>query len=109
MTESPHNNPLRRCSCACCEDGSGFRADGPSRRGLLAALAVGAAAPILSTPVRAQSGDPELARLQAQRRILFKGVIVLTLDRQVGDFAQADVLIDAGTIREIRPKTAAHA
>ena len=28
---------------------------------------------------------------------------MLTLDRQVGDFAQADVLIEDGKIREVRP------
>ena len=107
MTKSPRNNPLRRCLCACCDDGSGFRADGPSRRSFLTAgAALAAAAPMLSTPVHAQSADPELARLQAQRRILIKGGIVLTLDRQVGDFAQADVLIEDGKIREIRPNIA---
>ena len=57
-------------------------------------------------PVRAQGGDPELSRLQSQRRIVLKGGIVLTLDRQVGDFAQADLLIEDGKIREIRPNIA---
>ena len=32
--------------------------------------------------------------------------MVLTLDRQVGDFAQADVLIEDGKIREVRPNIA---
>ena len=36
--------------------------------------------------------------LQGARRILIKGGIVLTLDRQIGDFAQADVLIEDGRI-----------
>lgn len=78
-----------------------------SRRRLLkagAALAVGAAA--LPGPAAAQ-GDAELARLQGARRILIKGGIVLTVDRQVGDFAKADVLIEDGKIREIRPDIAA--
>jgi cytosine/adenosine deaminase-related metal-dependent hydrolase len=48
----------------------------------------------------------ELVRLQGQRRILLKGGVVLTLDRQVGDFAQADVLIEDGKIREVRPDIA---
>jgi 5-methylthioadenosine/S-adenosylhomocysteine deaminase len=47
--------------------------------------------------------DSELARLRGQRRILLRGGVVLTLDRQIGDFAQADVLIENGKIREIRP------
>ena len=31
---------------------------------------------------------------------------MLTLDRQIGDFAQADVLIEDGKIREVRPNIA---
>ena len=99
--------------CTCCDDGGSFRADATSRRGFLAAgaalAAAGAAAPMLTMPARAQGGDPELTRLQSQRRILLKGGVVLTLDRQVGDFAQADVLIEDGKIREIRPNIAVSA
>jgi 5-methylthioadenosine/S-adenosylhomocysteine deaminase len=40
------------------------------------------------------------------RRILLKGGLVLSLDRQVGDFARADVLIEDGKIREVRPDIA---
>ena len=105
MDKTPRANPLHRCLCACCDDGS--HADGTSRRGFLAtgaALAAAAtAAPMLSTPARAQASDPELTRLQAQRRILIKGGVVLTLDRQVGDFAQADVLIDGKKILAVQP------
>jgi 5-methylthioadenosine/S-adenosylhomocysteine deaminase len=50
--------------------------------------------------------DAELRRLQTQRRILIKGGVVLTLDRRIGDFAQADVLIEDGRIREVRPNIA---
>ena len=57
-------------------------------------------------PVRAQGGDPELNQLQSQRRIVLKGGVVLTLDRQVGDFAEADLLIEDGKICEIRPNIA---
>ena len=111
MNDLPRNNPLHRPMCTCCQGGGGFRAGPTSRRGFLAAGAAlaagGAVAPMLTTPVRAQTGnDPELTRLQAQRRILLKGGVVLTLDRQVGDFAQADVLIEDGKIREIRPDIA---
>jgi cytosine/adenosine deaminase-related metal-dependent hydrolase len=52
---------------------------------------------------RASAADAELARVQGERRILLKGGVVLSLDRQVGDFAQADVLIEDGEIREVRP------
>lgn len=107
MKDSPRNDPMHRSVCDFCPNGGGFRAQVTSRRGFLAAGAAfgaSAAAPILSTPVQAQnSGDPELGRLQEQRRILLKGGVVLTLDRQVGDFAQADVLIEEGKIREVRP------
>jgi 5-methylthioadenosine/S-adenosylhomocysteine deaminase len=51
--------------------------------------------------------DAELARLQGQRRILLKGGVVLTLDRLVGDFAQADLLIEDGKISAVRPNIAA--
>ena len=107
MKQSPSNAPFHRSMCTCCEDERTFHADGPSRRGFLTAgatlAAAAAAAPLLTVPVRAQGGDPELSRLQSQRRIVLKGGIVLTLDRQVGDFAQADLLIEDGKIREIRP------
>lgn len=83
---------------------------GTSRRNFLkssAALATGgAAAQMLSSDAfaqRAGAADAELARVQCERRILLKGGVVLTLDRQVGDFAQADVLIEGGKIREVRP------
>ena len=86
-----HSQKLfHRCLCTCCDDGGSFRAPATSRRSFLAGAALtaaGAAAPLLSVPVRAQGGDPELNRLQSQRRIVLKGGVVLTLDRQVGDFA----------------------
>ena len=70
----------------------------------------GAAAPLVSSAALAQgAADAELARVQGQRRILLKGGIVLTLDRQVGDFAQADVLVEDGKIREVRPNIAVSA
>jgi cytosine/adenosine deaminase-related metal-dependent hydrolase len=84
-----------------------------SRRTFLKAgtgvLAGGVAAHALATAALAQAGggpDAELSRLQAQRRVLLKGGVVLTLDRQIGDFARADVLIEDGKIRDIRPDIA---
>src|SRR5258707_2334261 len=85
-------------------------AGGPSRRRVpksSAALATGAAAAqVLSRDAFAQAAgavDAELARMQGERRILLRGGVVLTLDRQGGDFAQADVLIEGSKIREVRP------
>jgi cytosine/adenosine deaminase-related metal-dependent hydrolase len=87
--------------------------DGPTRRGVLkssAGLLAGAATvAALPEPVVAQSAtgaDAELARVLAARRVLLKGGVVLTLDQQIGDFAQADLLIEDGKIREIRPTIA---
>jgi 5-methylthioadenosine/S-adenosylhomocysteine deaminase len=59
---------------------------------------------MLPRVVNAQpAGDSELNQIQKERRVLLKGGIVLTLDRTVGDFATADVLVENGKIREIRP------
>ena len=85
-------------------------ASGTSRRSFLkvsAALATGgAAAQMRSSDAFAQSpgaADAELARVQGERRILLRGGVILTLDWQVGDFPQADVLIEGNRIREVRP------
>jgi cytosine/adenosine deaminase-related metal-dependent hydrolase len=80
-----------------------------SRRTMLKASAGMAAAASLPGATSAQSGDRELARLQSERRILLKGGVVLTLDRQIGDFVKADVLIEDGRIREVRPDIAVSA
>jgi 5-methylthioadenosine/S-adenosylhomocysteine deaminase len=84
-----------------------------SRRGFLQSgagvLAAGAAAlpgTALAQGAGVPAADAELARLQGARRILLKGGLVLSLDRQVGDFARADVLIEDGKIREVRPDIA---
>jgi cytosine/adenosine deaminase-related metal-dependent hydrolase len=83
--------------------------DDVSRRAFLtsgAALAAGGGlAQMLPSPALAQPAgtDPELARVQGQRRVLLKGGVVLTLDPRVGDFPQADVLIENGKISEVRP------
>jgi cytosine/adenosine deaminase-related metal-dependent hydrolase len=94
---------------------------GPSRRRILksgAGLLAAGAGGLLPASGFAQAGampagptpaDPELRRIQRQRRILLRGGVVLTLDKQLGDFARADVLIEDGKIREIRPDIAVSA
>jgi cytosine/adenosine deaminase-related metal-dependent hydrolase len=83
--------------------------DAPSRRTLLAASAfvAGAAAawmrPGTALAQSTANVDAELARVQGERRLLIRGGVVLTLDRQVGDFARADVLIEDGKIRAVAP------
>ena len=76
--------------------------------------ASGATVQILPRSAMAQGAnamqpDAELARLQGQQRILLRGGVVLTLDRQVGDFVQADVLIEDGKIAAVGPNIAASA
>src|SRR5215813_12778809 len=78
----------------------------PSRRRILKAGAALVAAASATPHSAAAQADADLARLQGARRILLKGGVVLTLDRQIGDFAQADVLIEGGKIREVRPNIA---
>jgi 5-methylthioadenosine/S-adenosylhomocysteine deaminase len=96
-----------------------------SRRSFLtggAALAAGgAASATFNDGARAQqanaaanaaangAGDAEadLRRLMGARRILIKHVTALTVDPRVGDFAAADILIEDGKIRDIRPDIAA--
>jgi 5-methylthioadenosine/S-adenosylhomocysteine deaminase len=74
--------------------------------GILAAGAAAAPVAAVAQVAGPAAADAELGRLLAQRRILIKGGVVLTLDRQVGDFARADVLIEDGKIREVRPNIA---
>src|SRR5262245_23251216 len=94
----------------CDAAGDGPASPAPSRRALLssgaAAVAGAAAAQALPRQAVAQGAaqaapDAELARVQGARRVLLKGGVVLTLDRQVGDFAAADVLVEEGKIREV--------
>jgi 5-methylthioadenosine/S-adenosylhomocysteine deaminase len=99
------------------KDESGYEADptsvhGTSRRDFLKSsaglVAGGAAAEVLPSAALAQGAGvsdagAELGRIQARRRILLKGGVVLTLDPQIGDFARADVLIEDGKIHQVRP------
>src|SRR5258707_8781114 len=78
-----------------------------SRRDFLLAgaglVGAAAAAPLLSAPAQAQANDADLTVVLSRPRILIKGGVVLSLDRAVGDFAQGDVLIEDGTIRDVGP------
>jgi 5-methylthioadenosine/S-adenosylhomocysteine deaminase len=100
------------CPISCC-DGDANERDATSRRTVLksgaALFALGGVAPALPSPALAQGAadsEGELAKLQSARRILIRDAVVLTLDRQIGDFARADILIEDGTIRDIRPDLA---
>jgi len=112
MKHAQHESLLRHTMCTC--QANDFPVEDTSRRRFLAASAAlalgGAAAPIVPMTVLAQGPgitDPELTRLQTQDRILLKGGVVLTLDPQVGDFSQGDVLIEDGKIRQVGRSIAA--
>jgi len=77
-----------------------------------AALIAGGGAYSLAAGAQAQgvdatdAADAELAQLAGRGRILIKGAVVLTLDRRLGDFAKADILIEDGKLAEIAPDIA---
>jgi len=89
--------------CPCCRPRRGL-----SRRQFLATAAAGAAAaPALaaSVPDEARAAPRPLAG--AGRPILIKGGCVLSLDPAIGDFEQADVLVEGKKISAVRPNISA--
>src|SRR5437764_14176244 len=93
---SDHNS---YCTCRACDFSAAL-----SRRQLLRAGAAGA---IAATGVAAPIGDATRAQQLGStnapaRPILIKDGCVLTLDRGVGDFDQADVLLERGKIAAVR-------
>jgi cytosine/adenosine deaminase-related metal-dependent hydrolase len=90
------------CPCGACRPSM-------SRRQFLCTTAAGAVAAstavaTAAAPARAQQPG---GATPAGRPILLKGGLVLTLDRAVGDFEQADVLIEGSKISAIRPNISA--
>jgi len=87
--------------------------EGLSRRGFLAASTAGLAAGTLAgsgLAGTALADDFDRGRrLPRGRRVLIKGGVVLTMDPTIGDFEQADVLIDGSKIVEVRPSISAAA
>jgi cytosine/adenosine deaminase-related metal-dependent hydrolase len=88
---------------------------GFSRRDFLettmAGLAAGtlAASGLAGTALADDFDTAKNGQSERGRRILLKGGVVLSLDPAVGDFAEADVLIEGSTIKEVRPNIKAHA
>src|SRR5215471_3775342 len=109
------NNPLLAAIAAACDCGTeATHKTSHSRRDFLRSggivAAAGAAALLPQASLAQQTNldtDPALRRLLGSQRILLKGGTVLTLDRQIGDFAKADVMIEDGKIREIQPNIVA--
>ena len=103
MTDTNYSGGLNKFhqTCNCC-------APSLSRRqfvcaGTAAALAAPALAAAVTAPAMAQAQPvPSLGR-----PILIKGGCVLSLDRTVGDFEQADVLVRGSKIAEVRPNISA--
>src|SRR5262245_8940269 len=76
----------------------------PSRREFLATGAAGAlASTAIIDSARAQQPAPGPV---SGRPLIIKGGCVLTLDRAIGDFEDADVLIERGKIAAVRPNLA---
>jgi 5-methylthioadenosine/S-adenosylhomocysteine deaminase len=90
--------------CPCCLPRQGL-----SRRQFLCTTAAGAAAaPAIAASVIGSASDAQAqARPTPGRPILIKGGIVLSLDRAVGDFEQADILIEGKKISAVRPNISA--
>ena len=96
------------------DDAHGPYEGGISRRGFLQASAAG-----LATGTLAGSGLAGTALAEdferrhrhppRGRRVLIKGGVVLTMDPAIGDFEQADVLIDGSRIVMVRPNIRASA
>jgi 5-methylthioadenosine/S-adenosylhomocysteine deaminase len=72
--------------------------------GLLGALL----APAAALRAAAQDGDAAQPLHRRRGRTLLRGGTVLTMDRAVGDFSQADVLIAGERIEAVAPRVHAH-
>jgi len=97
--------------CKLCDDGKP-RNHGPSRRDFLKTTAgVGAAAAatvmFAQNTVSAQSMDAPADTGAPGRRVLIRGGAVLSMDSAVGDFAQADVLVEGSRIAAVGPNLSA--
>src|SRR5215207_2750427 len=95
-------------------DGAARDEEGLSRRAFLQAsaggLAVGTLAGSgLAGTALAEDFDRGHRRAPRGRRVLIKGGVVLTMDPGVGDFEQADVLIDGSKIVKVGPNIRAAA
>ena len=85
------------CPCAACG-----AAPAVSRRQFLCTTAAGTASAMTASVLASAPAQAQQAPA-AGRPILLKGGCVLSLDRAVGDFEQADVLIEGRRISAVRP------
>jgi 5-methylthioadenosine/S-adenosylhomocysteine deaminase len=96
--------------CILCAQGKSQRHFGTRRNFLKGAAATGlaAAGANLFAPRRAVADDRDMPQGSGTpgRRYVIRGGAVMSMDPQVGDFAQADVLVEGKTIRAVRPNLA---
>jgi 5-methylthioadenosine/S-adenosylhomocysteine deaminase len=94
--------------CRLCNEGKPLNHLASRRHFLKAAAATGVAAAGLNLfaarPAAADAGDdPPEDSGRPGRRYVIRGGSVMSMDAQVGDFAQADVLVDGKTILAVGP------
>ncbi len=87
-------------TCLCCTPSM-------SRRRFLCTTAAGAVAASATVAAAAAPANAQQPAGGTGRPILIKGGCVLSHDRAVGDFEQADVLIEGGKISAVRPNISA--
>src|SRR5215472_12898870 len=93
--------------CILCDHGKPQYHFGSRRNFLKGAAASGVAAAGLNLfaprPAAADGGDPPLGSGRPGRRYIIRGGSVMSLDPQVGDFPQADVLVEGKKILAVGP------
>ena len=93
--------------CRLCDAGQPQNHFDSRRDFLKGAAAAGVAAAGLNLfaprPAAADGGDPPLDSGRPGRRYIIRGGSVMSLDSQVGDFAQADVLVEGKKILAVGP------
>ena len=89
------------CFCGACSSAL-------SRRQFVCSTAASAAAAtVISASAKTASAQQPGGAPVAGRPILIKGGCVLTLDRAIGDFEQADVLVESGKVSAVQPNISA--
>src|SRR5947208_3981934 len=93
--------------CKLCDAGRPQNHFASRRNFLKGAVAAGVAAAGLNLfaarPAAADGGDPPLDSGRAGRRYIIHGGSVMSLDPKIGDFAQADVLVEGKKILAVGP------
>src|SRR3984893_5207456 len=93
--------------CVLCDAGKPQKHFGSRRNFLKGAAATGVAAAGLNLfaarPAAAEFDDPPEGSGRPGRRYVIRGGSVMSMDPQVGDFAQADVLVEGKKILAVGP------